>query len=99
VQLRQKPGREFRSFPTYVPRGYPICFGHQIRPRFSEAFTHDGIPTGGELADSVERNMWRWVGLVVAILVLLLGILFVRDKAPHKRAARTFTSSIDVRKG
>jgi hypothetical protein len=29
--------------------------------------------------------MWRWVGLVVAILVLLLGILFVRDKVPHKR--------------
>jgi hypothetical protein len=96
MQLRQKPGRECRSFPNCVPRGCPICLGHLVRQWFAEAFAHGGIPIGGKLALAVERNMWRWAGLVVAILVLLLGILFVRGKVPHKRSAKTFTSSIGV---
>ena len=33
------------------------------------------------------KNVCRWVSLALIILILLLGIMYVRSKAPHKRGA------------
>jgi hypothetical protein len=31
------------------------------------------------------KNTCRWISLAIAIFVLLLGIMFVRNKVPHKQ--------------
>ena len=37
---------------------------------------------------TVEQNIWRWVCLAIAILILALGFLYAWNKAPHKRSVR-----------
>ena len=35
------------------------------------------------------RNLWRWAWVVLAILIVILGILFVRNKTPGKQGRQS----------
>jgi len=35
------------------------------------------------------RNLWRWAWLVLTILIVILGILFVRNKTPGKQGRQS----------
>ena len=38
-----------------------------------------------EQSPDERKTVCRWVSLAIIILILLLGIMFVRNKAPNKR--------------
>ena len=42
---------------------------------------------------NVRENIWRWVWLAVAILVVMFAIIFARNKTPHKHPTATLPAS------
>jgi len=43
------------------------------------------------------RNLWRWAWVVLAILIVILGILFVRYKTPDKAGTYRARSYCEMR--